>query len=291
MFSAHAESKVSQKNPMSKIFGTLTLIVLAIACFLGLKSKNAYQTEIENRKEVDAALAKSEARREVAIKSRDETRAEKEAVIAEIPKVEAQRDEQTKTNEQLTQSRDAKKAEAEANKAKLDQAREKTEALGNIRDLAGKLGTLINESRELDDSVAAAELKLSSYTAENTSAEATVAEQRRQIEMRSKGESFPNLRARVSAVYPNWGFVTLSAGNAAGVILNSTLDVVRGDEVVAKLLVTAVERNSASASIIPDTVKGDEAVSAGDLVVPGAKVTPPAKPGAAAPKSVPAPAH
>ncbi|RYD29510.1 MAG: hypothetical protein EOP87_18215 [Verrucomicrobiaceae bacterium] len=276
---------------MSKIFGTLTLVTLAIACFIGLKNKNAYKVEIENRQTTEEALAKTEARRNSAITDRDETKAEKEAVLAEIPKVEAQRDEQQKANEELTKAKEAKATEAEGNKAKLDQAREKTEGLGNIRDLAGKLGTLINESKELDDSVASSETKLASLTTENSRVEAQVAEQRKQVELRSKGESFPSLRTRVTAVYPNWGFVTLAAGNAAGVITNSTLDVIRDDEVVAKLLVTAVERNSSSASIIPDTMNEDVTLSPGDLVVPGAKVTPPATPGAASSKTVPAPAN
>lgn len=274
---------------MSTIFGTLTLIALALACFIGLKNKNAYQLEIEKRKETEVALAKTEARREAAIKDRDGTRAEKEAVLAEIPKVEAQRDEQQKANEELTKTKEAKIAEAEANKAKLDQAREKIGGLDNIKSLAGQMGAKINESRDLDDAVNANEQKLANLTTENTRVENVVAEQRRQGEMRSKGESFPNLRTRISAVYPNWGFVTLAAGNTSGVITNSTLDVVRNDEVIAKLLVTAVERNTASASIIPDTVKDDAAPSVGDLVVPGVKVSSPAKSGAASSLPVPAP--
>lgn len=276
---------------MSKIFGTLTLVTLAIAAFIGLKNKNAYKVEIENRQAAEATLAKTEARKNAAIKDRDETKAEKEAVLAEIPKVEAQRDEQQKANDELTKAKEAKATEAEGNKAKLDQAREKTDSLGNIRDLASKLGAMINESKELDDSVASSEAKLASLTTENTRVEGQVSEQRKQAELRSKGESFPNLRTRVSAVYPNWGFVTLASGNTAGVITNSTLDVIRDDEVIAKLLVTAVERNSSSASIIPDTTKEDTTISPGDLVVPGAKVTPPPAPGAASPSPVPAPAN
>ncbi len=276
---------------MSKIFGTLTLVTLAIAAFIGLKNKNAYKVEIENRQAAEATLAKTEARKNAAIKDRDETKAEKEAVLAEIPKVEAQRDEQQKANDELTKTKEAKATEAEGNKAKLDQAREKTDSLGNIRDLASKLGAMINESKELDDSVASSETKLASLTTENTRVEGQVAEQRKQAEMRSKGESFPALRTRVSAVYPNWGFVTLASGNTAGVITNSTLDVIRNDEVIAKLLVTAVERNSSSASIIPDTTKEDATISPGDLVVPGVKVTPAAAPGAASPSPVPAPGN
>lgn len=275
----------------SKIFGTLTLIALAVAAFIGLKNKTAYQNEITAREEIETTLGKTKERLAKAVKNRDETIAANDAVKEEIPKVQSEKDAQDKANEELAASKTAKTAEVEANKAKLEQAREKKDAIGNIEQLVSKMGGLINDSKSLDESVRTSETKLASLTAENSGVEARVEQQRSQIELRSKGESFPNLSTYISAVYPNWGFVTLGAGNTAGVITNSTLDVVRNDEVVAKLLVTAVERNTASASIIPDTVKADAQVAVGDIVVPGAKVTKPEPPSSAAPKPAPAPAN
>lgn len=256
---------------MSKIFGTLTLIALALSAFIGLKNRNATIAEIDNRAKAQEELTKTEARLEKAAKNRDQTRAEHEAVKAEVPKVEAQRDDQQKANDEITKAKEAKAAEIETNKGALEQARERIGTLDNIKDLASKMSSMSNELKEIEDKVGADEGRLASLTAENTRVERQVAEQRQQIELRSKGESFPDLNTRINAVYPNWGFVTLAAGNNAGVITNSTLDVVRNGEVIAKLLVTAVERNSASASIIPDTVKADATVSVGDRVVPGAK--------------------
>lgn len=272
----------------SKIFGTLTLIALAVACFIGLKNKTAYQNEIAARQEVEDKLGKSKARLEKAIKDRDETAAADDAMKAEIPKVQAQKDEQEKINNELTAEKTAKTTEAEGNKAKLDAAREKTQALGNIKDLASKMGSMIAEVKSLEDQVRESETKLASLTAENSGVEARVAKQREDAEKRSKGESLPELRTYISAVYPSWGFVTLGAGNTSGVIANSTLDVVRDDEVIAKLLVTAVERNTASASIIPDTVKAEVTLMAGDRVVPGVKPSNPAPAPAASPNPVPA---
>jgi hypothetical protein len=269
----------------SKIFGTLTLIALAVACFIGLKNKAAYQNEITVRQETESKLKTTKARLDKAIKDRDETRAANDAMEAEIPKVQAQKDEQDKSNKELADTKVAKTTEAEGNKAKLDAAREKTQALGNIKDLASKMGSMIVQLKGLEDSVRESEAKLASLTNENSGIEARVAKQREDSEKRSKGESLPELRTHISAIYPSWGFVTLAAGNTAGVIANSTLDVVRDDEVIAKLLVTAVERNTASASIIPDTVKADVTLMAGDQVVPGVKVSTPAP--AASPNPVP----
>lgn len=86
-------------------------------------------------------------------------------------------------------------------------------------------------------------------------------------EMRTSGKSFPTLATTVKGVYRNWGFVTLNGGNAQGVVPGSTLDVVRDGAVVAKLKVTAVEQNRASADILPDALPEVVALRAGDKVV------------------------
>lgn len=269
----------------SKIFGTLTLIALALAAFVGFKNKTALQNEVVARQEAEAKLEKTVKRFDDLTGKLAEARTNHEGIKEEIPKVEAQRDAQQKVNDELAASKAPKAAEVEANKAKLDQAREKTQSLGNIEDLATRLGALIEEGKGLEDTIRVSEGKLASLTSENTGSESQIARLREDIEKRSKGESLAGLETYISAVYPNWGFVTLGAGNTAGVITNSTLDVVRDDEVIAKLLVTAVERGTSSASIIPDTVKADITIQTGDRVVPGVKVaTPPAS-------AAPAPAN
>ena len=70
-------------------------------------------------------------------------------------------------------------------------------------------------------------------------------------------------------------------------MLNSTLDVVREDEVIAKLLVTIVEQDSASANIVPGSMAPDTFLMIGDTVRPAevgmpAQGRPPAPAGAAA---------
>jgi hypothetical protein len=67
--------------------------------------------------------------------------------------------------------------------------------------------------------------------------------------------------------------VTLASGNNAGVMANSTLDVVRDGETIAKLLVTAVETGSASASIVPDSLASNVTLRVGDHVIPGQALT------------------
>jgi hypothetical protein len=80
------------------------------------------------------------------------------------------------------------------------------------------------------------------------------------------------LKTRITSIYPNWGFVTLADGMTAGVAGGSPLDIVRDNEVIAKLLVTTVERNSASASIVPDSIADGVTLMIGDRVTAGSDV-------------------
>ena len=268
---------------MSKIFGILTAIVLAIAGFVAFKNKAALETEIVNRQTVQEALAKSEERLKKAEGDLAATQKDHEEVRGEIPKAETQKGAQQKANDELTAAKTTKTGEVEANKAKLDQIREKTGSLPNIRDLVGQMSTMIEDTKTVSASVDIANSKLVALTSESNRVDAQVSKQKDQAALVNKGESFPTLRTSISAIYPNWGFVTLSAGNTSGVITNSTLDVVRNDEVIAKLLVTAVERNTASASIIPESVKADTELSVGDRVVPGLSAEPAPAPASAKP--------
>ena len=113
--------------------------------------------------------------------------------------------------------------------------------------------------------------KRDNLTAQIAATDAQVAATKGRFENYTNGQSLPELNTRIRSIYPNWGFVTLAAGNNAGVVTNSTLNVVRGGETIAQLLVTAVESSSASASIVPDSMASDVTLMVGDRVVPGTK--------------------
>jgi hypothetical protein len=133
------------------------------------------------------------------------------------------------------------------------------------------------ELEELGQSITAVEAKLANLTAQSSQAESQATTLRTKLEIVGSGQSLPTLNTRIRSIYPSWGFVTLAAGNNEGVTGNSTLNVVRGGETVAQLLVTAVERNSASASIVPDSLAPDVVLMAGDQVVATRKDNKPAR--------------
>jgi hypothetical protein len=201
---------------------------------------------------------------------------ERAGVDAEVVTLTTEEATQKKANDALTTEVEATTAKISANKEKLDGIREKTAKIGDLKELSSKMRATSGELEELTVSISAAEAKEANLIAQNSAAESQINDGKRKFEDFGSGQSLASLRTRIRSIYPNWGFVTLASGNNAGVVTNSTLNVVRQGETIAKLLVTAVESSSASASIVPDSLAADVTLMVGDQVVPGQRTSTPA---------------
>lgn len=256
---------------MANVFGILTTIVLLIAGFVAYKNKGAYETAISSAESQRQSLAASENRFNTAKDNLASTLAERTEVDAEIVQLTDDEAAQKKSNVDMKSDIESKTTEVASNKEKLDDIRESTANVGDIKELASKMSATNAELEELSQEITSAEAKLANLTALSTQSEAQVDKMKKRFEAMSSGQSLPTLNTRIRSIYPTWGFVTLATGNSGGVVANSTLDVVRGGSVVAKLLVTSVERNSASASIVPDSVDKETTVMRGDRVIASQK--------------------
>ena len=256
---------------MANVFGILTAIVLALSAFIALKNKSHYETSISDTAAQKATLVKSQARLEVAQKTLADLPVERAAVDAEVETLTASEAAQTRTNASLKEAAEAKTAKVAANKEKLDEFRQKTEKAGDLQQLVSKLKATSAELEELGQSITSAEAKLANVTAQNYATGAQVDGAKTKFDNFSGGQSIASLQTRIRSIYPNWGFVTLASGNNAGVVANSTLNVVRNGETIAKLLVTAVETSTSSASIVPDSMANDVTLMVGDRVEPAQK--------------------
>jgi hypothetical protein len=192
-------------------------------------------------------------------------------VDADVVKLTAAETAEQKANREIKAEADAITAKIAANKAKLDEVREKTSKIGDLKELASKMRATNAELEELAQSITASEAKLANLTGQDSSTNAQIGEVKVKVQSFDSGQSLPSLQTRIRSIYPNWGFVTLASGNSLGVVANSTLNVVRGGETIAKLLVTAVESSSSSASIVPDSMVSDVTLQVGDRVIPGQK--------------------
>lgn len=256
---------------MANVFGILTLIALLSAAYVAMQNKDAYAAEITERKDQQRALGISQDRLKTAQNTLASTEENRKGVEEETVGLRATETEQEAANKTISEEIASKRAKVEANETKLDELRERTAAAGNLDELAANMSAARAELEELELLSTAATANLANLTSENNRTEQIIANFRNESELISRGESLPKLDTSISAIYSTWGFVTLAGGNNAGVVNNSTLHVVRGGEVVAKLLVTAVESNTASASIIPDSLGEDVTLMVGDRVVPGSR--------------------
>ena len=261
---------------MANVFGILTMIVLLLAGFVAYKNKAAYETEIANTATEKSKLAASQQRLKTAQDTLADTIAKREGVDAENVKLTADEAAQKKTNEDLNEQIKTKTAKTNSNKEQLDTIRDKTAKIGDLKELASKMRATNAELEELAQNITATEAKLANLTSQNEQTQGQIDGMKKMFETISSGNSLPTLNTRIRSIYPSWGFVTLAAGNGSGVVTNSTLDVVRDGATIAKLLVTAVERNSASASIVPDSIAQDVTLMVGDKVVPAQKAAQPA---------------
>jgi hypothetical protein len=256
---------------MANILGIFTAFILAVAAFVAVKNNARFEEEIADRATEEASLAKSQDRLKAALEVLSRPAIESAELAAQFA---AKTEEETA----LKESNDAIKVETErktdtieANTRKLDEFREKIAKVGDIKDLGPKLKTMRAEVEEFTQSISDNEATLANLNAQDAATAADAKRRTEQLETQSRGESLPTLKTSIRSIYSTWGFVTLNAGNNAGVTANSTLEVVREGAAVARLLVTSVESGSASASIIPDSVAQDVTLMVGDRVVPGSK--------------------
>ena len=255
---------------MVKILGIITAIVLAFTALVANKNKTAFEGEITGASTEKSTLANEKKRYESAQATYKKTTPLSEAE-AEIAQLEESVTSQSKRNDELKQDFETKTTTVATNKQQLDQIREKTSKIGDLNSLASKMRTTKAEMEELAQAVGTAEAKLANLTAQNNQCESQTKALKQKFDILSSGQSLPSLNTRIRSIYPSWGFVTLGTGSSGGVVANSTLDVMRGDNTVAKLLVTSVESNTAAASIIPDSMANDTGLMVGDRVIASAQ--------------------
>ena len=256
---------------MANVFGILTAITLALAAFVAFKNKGKYTSVIAETIVQRDNLSASEIRLMEAEKILADLPVERAGVDAQADELFAEETTRKRANEETKAQVDERTAKIAANKQQLDEIREKTQKTGDLKELAAILRTTSADLDELTESISNADAKLLNLTAQHAASEGQVAVSRGRFENFASGQSLPEMETRIRSIYPSWGFVTLAGGNNIGVVANSVLNVIRNGQTIAMLLVTAVESNSASASIIPDSLEDDVTLMVGDQVVPGIK--------------------
>lgn len=261
---------------MANVFGIITAIILALSGWIAFKNQAAYENTLADTESQKTALTENQKKLKSKLAALSSITNDQSEIEAEIEQLQSEETAAQKANDDLKSQAEAMTAKIEANKTKLEEIREKVSKTGDLKALASRIRVTSAEIEELDQSIAGVEAKLANLAAQNTTAETRIGSAKTKLESYATGQSVPSLKTSIRSIYSDWGFVTLASGNNAGVMTNSTLNVVRNDKVVAKLLVTAVESKIASATIVPDSLAAGDALAIGDRVVAAVKADKPA---------------
>ena len=252
---------------MATIFSTLTLFILSVSAFVAFKNNERMKFEIEEK---NTALTNLKI-------NQDELKLRQgilDALRVEIPKIQEDTklalDEEAKLqdiNKKLKADLESKTQKIASNDREYDETKNTLLLVGEPTEIVSKAKDKRIESQELDVLIDNKESNLANLNAKSTAAEDLGRRLKENLDIISRGDSLPTMKTKIRHIYSNWGFVTLANGYQSGVTGGSSLDIVRDDKVIGKLLVSTVERNSAAASIVPDSITEDITLRVGDQVV------------------------
>ena len=252
---------------MANAFGIIAALVLGAAAFFGYKNKIALadQRAIVSDQQDKLLLNEDNFRekQEDLAGLQEDTKAATEEKAELDEKLEAK----LASNKTMESDIEDKKGDVKSKTERVESGKEKLAKFGeldgleeNLKQLGTDLATLKGEDLALTGQIDQRRSASAQLRTENAALEGVLGNYARK-------QSLPGLNASVSRVVSDFDFVILTGGDNAGVIKDSTLDVLRNGEKIGKLKVTATLPSSAAASMIPDSFTEGSRVRVGDKVV------------------------
>ena len=255
-----------------KILSGVSAVCLAVGLWFSWQNQGALKEEV-------TLLKRSEENAKAVSEKQKKAAAAKISKAKELEDLIKQVDEDTRVKVTKANSDIAEKqAEVETLKKSLEELTKQVASLEEQITKAGDIKKLLAQVDALTQQVKESEAAIANQMQQKTiSEEKLVAVQGeitklQDIERRQKsGIVEPGFTARVAQAFPEYGFVVLNKGNSGGMFARASLDVKRGNSVVAKLLVRDVEQGVSVADLIPGSLAAGDSIRSGDLVVAGAK--------------------
>lgn len=252
---------------MATLFGILAAVVLTLSAWMGYRNYLEYEAQIEARQgeekkilENQTDLVEEKNKLKIQVAEKEEKVEERQEKIEELEQIQSK---VATLEEELESKGDL----IDANEVKLATQRKSLEGLPDPDVLIPQITKTKKDIESLTTEIDVLKAKVANLEEEKQRTAAMIVDRKEVNERRVGGKSLSSLNTTIRSVYRNWGFVTLNGGDNQGVTPNSTLDVIRNGEVVAKLKVTAVEPNKAAADIVIDDDMGLVTLRAGDTVV------------------------
>jgi len=257
-----------------KILSAIISLCLGTASYFAWSNSKA----LEEEKKMEARAV---ANLEQAAKRKEEMGLAEKAKTDQLAALEQERDTTKGEVVKAVAETQEKEAALALVKTNLDEVTKQVDTLQKKVDEAGDIKKLIAQVEALKKDQMAAEGKLANRNQQLAVTQEQLASLNVQIKKfeeaqarATRGVVEPDFTARVAQVFPDWGFVVLSKGNAGGVFAKATLDVKRGNDVVAKLKVKNVEESISVCDVVPGSLAQGDVIRSGDLVVASAEAAP-----------------
>lgn len=157
------------------------------------------------------------------------------------------------------------------NEEKLNDLKRYLEKFGTAKELRDKVNLLKNQLATANESLVTEKNTLTSLISRQEQLDASISNQLETVDMAQSGRMRESFRSSVTEVYPRWGFVVIAGGVDVGVNASTPLNVMRGNEVIGRVVVTTVEPSVSVCSIDEDSFVADAQIRPGDVVVPAPK--------------------
>jgi hypothetical protein len=280
---------------MWKPLSAISSVLLLGSAFITFKFKSEMQQEKDlvalagqnksaaqkRQKEANEALKTDEKELETANGQRD-------AMKTELTEAKSKHGEATKALDEAK----AKLSEVETTKTDWDR---KIADLGGLETIKMELGQLAAQRADTEGKISARKATIAASLTKQQEQEQAIGALKKKVQMQAQGLIAENFSAAISSVDPQWGFITINKGNSANVVRNAKLDVVRGADKIATLIVRSVQPSSAVCDVLTGTLASGQQVMTGDRLVVNAdssdknlSVAPVATAPAGAPAAAPA---
>lgn len=171
-------------------------------------------------------------------------------------------------------TRDTNQTTLAASKTKLDDVKkqqtewkQKIDDLGGLEVIKAELTSLATKKVESEAKITERKATVALNLQKKQDQETALTALKKKTQMQAQGLLADTFRGNISNVDPQWGFITINKGNSANVVRNAKLDVQRGAQKIATIIVRNVQPSSAVCDILTGTLSAGEQVMAGDVVV------------------------
>ncbi len=250
-------------KPLALFSGTLLLVSAFAAHKLNEEITEEKQL-LKDAQDTDKAFKAHRALAQKTLKDyteqKDKALGDQKVMEDELAKSKQAKQEATLAGEEAA----TKLKEVETQKSDWDR---KLADLGGLETIKQELGQLASQKAENEVKIQQRKATTVLNLQKKADQESALTALKKKVQMQSQGLLADTFTASVANVDPTAGFIMINKGNSANVVRNAKLDVVRGADKIATLIVRSVQPASSVCDVLVGTMAPGESVQAGDKLV------------------------